>query len=161
MSKESYDRARAEYMESHNRKDRVLAVCLFTVYIDGYLTAKRNYNWEPGNVFLAVRSLIKNEGYDMQQVNAFCDSVQAGLTAPTLRVYARYAARVFYNLQLYVCAGKLTKASFLDAFNELPQIENAGAILRAAFREAEHALITLPRTTISKKETVADATHSS
>jgi hypothetical protein len=97
----------------------------------------------------------------MQQVNAFCDSVQAGLTAPTLRVYARYAARVFYNLQLYVCAGKLTKASFLDAFNELPQIENAGAILRAAFREAEHALITLPRTTISKKETVADATHSS
>jgi len=161
MSRGAYDRARAEYIKSHNRKDRVLAVCLFTVYIDGYLTAKRNYNWEPGNVFLAVRSLIKNEGYDMQQVNAFCDSVQAGLTAPTLRVYARYAARVFYNLQLYVCAGKLTKASFLDAFNELPQIENAGAILRAAFREAEHALITLPRTTISKKETVADATHSS
>ena len=32
---------------------------------------------------------------------------------------------------------------------------------RAAFREAEHALINLPRTTISKKETVADATHSS
>jgi len=161
MSRGAYDRARAEYIKSHNRKDRVLAVCLFTVYIDGYLTAKRNYNWEPGNVFLAVRSLIKNEGYDMQQVNAFCDSVQAGLTAPTLRVYARYAARVFYNLQLYVCAGKLTKASFLDAFNELPQIESAGAILRAAFREAEHALITLPRTTISKKETVADATHSS
>ena len=127
MSRAAYDRARAEYMESHNRKDRVLAVCLFTVYIDGYLTAKRNYNWEPGNVFLAVRSLIKNEGYDMQQVNAFCDSVQAGLTAPTLRVYARYAARAFYYLQLYVCAGALTKASFLDAFDELPQIENAGA----------------------------------
>lgn len=161
MSKESYDRARAEYMESHNRKDRVLAVCLFTVYIDGYLTAKRNYNWEPGNVFLAVRSLIKNEGYDMQQVNAFCDSVQAGLTAPTLRVYARYAARAFYYLQLYVCAGNLTKASFLDTFDELPPIESAGATLRAAFREAEHALITLPRTTIPKKETVADATYSS
>ena len=161
MSRAAYDRARAEYMESHNRKDRVLAVCLFTVYIDGYLTAKRNYNWEPGNVFLAVRSLIKNEGYDMQQVNAFCDSVQAGLTAPTLRVYARYAARAFYYLQLYVCAGTLTKVSFLDAFDELPPIENAGATLRAAFREAEHALIILPRTTLSKKETVADAPHSS
>ena len=161
MSRAAYDRARAEYIKSHNRKDRVLAVCLFTIYIDGYLAAKSDYDREPGNVFLAVRSLIKNEGYDMQQVNAFCDSVQAGLTAPTLRVYARYAARVFYNLQLYVCAGKLTKASFLDAFNELPQIENAGATLRRAFREAEHALITLPRTTISKKETVADATHSS
>lgn len=145
MSKESYDRARAEYIKSHNRKDRVLAVCLFTVYIDGYLTAKRNYNWEPGNVFLAVRSLIKNEGYDMQQVNAFCDSVQAGLTASTLQRFARYTARVFYYLMLYVCAGKLTKASFLDAFDELPAIENAGATLRAAFREAEHALIELPR----------------
>lgn len=161
MSRAAYDRARAEYMESHNRKDRVLAVCLFTVYIDGYLTAKRNYNWEPGNVFLAVRSLIKNEGYDMQQVNAFCDSVHAGLTASTLQRFARYAAEVFYYLMLYVCAGKLTKASFLDAFDELPAIENAGATLRAAFREAEHTLIFLPRTTLSKKETVADAPHSS
>jgi len=34
-------------------------------------------------------------------------------------------------------------------------------VLRAAFRELEHALITLPRVTISKKETVADAPHSS
>lgn len=154
MSRVAYDRARAEYIKSHNRKDRVLAVCLFTVYIDGYLTAKRNYNWEPGNVFLAVRSLIKNEGYDMQQVNAFCDSVQAGLTAPTLRVYARYAARAFYYLQLYVCAGALTKASFLDTFDELPQLENAGAILRAAFREAEHALITLPRVTLGREAAI-------
>jgi hypothetical protein len=38
---------------------------------------------------------------------------------------------------------------------------NPQMVLRAAFRELEHALITLPRTTISKKETVADATHSS
>ena len=157
MSRAAYDRARAAYIKSHSRAERVLAVCLFTVYIDGYLTAKRNYNWEPGNVFLAVRSLIKNEGYDMQQVNTFCDSIQAGLTAPTLRVYARYAARAFYYLQLYVCAGKLTKASFLDAFDELPQLENAGTTLRAAFREAEHALITLPRITISKKETVPES----
>ena len=38
---------------------------------------------------------------------------------------------------------------------------NPQMVLRAAFRELEHALITLPRVTISKKETVADATHSS
>lgn len=151
MSKESYDRVRAEYIKSHNRKDRVLAVCLFTIYIDGYLAAKSDYDREPGNVFLAVRSLIRNEGYDMQQVNAFCDSVHAGLTASTLQRFARYAARVFYYLQLYVCAGKLTKASFLDAFNELPPIENAGTTLRAAFREAEHALITLPRVTLGRE----------
>ena len=143
MSRAAYDRQRAEYIKSHSRKDRVLAVCLFTMYIDGYLIAKSG--WEPGNAFWAVRSLIQNEGYDMQQVNAFCDSVQAGLTAFTLQRFARYAAEVFYYLMLYVCAGKLTKASFLDAFNELPPIENAGATLRAAFREAEHALITLPR----------------
>ena len=151
MSRAAYDRARAEYIKSHNRKDRVLAVCLFTIYIDGYLAAKSDYNREPGNVFLAVRSLILNEGYDMQQVNAFCDSAHAGLTASTLQRFARYAARVFYYLQLYVCAGKLTKASFLDAFNELPPIENAGTTLRAAFREAEHALITLPRVTLGRE----------
>lgn len=146
MSRAEYDRARAEYMESHNRKDRVLAVCLFTMYIDGYLAEKSDQDRVPRNAYWAFRSLIRNEGYDMQQVNAFCDSVHAGLTAFTLQRFARYAAEVFYYLMLYVCAGKLTKASFLDAFNELPPIENAGATLRAAFREAEHALITLPRT---------------
>ena len=161
MSRAAYDRARAEYIKNHSRKDRVLAVCLFIMYIDGYMAAKSDYDREPRNAYWAFRSLIRNEGYDMQQVNAFFDSVHAGLTAPTLHRFARYAARVFYYLQLYVCAGNLTKASFLDAFDELPPIESAGATLRAAFREAEHALITLPRTTISKKETVADATHSS
>ena len=145
MSRDAYDRQRAEYIKSHSRAERVLAVCLFTMYIDGYLIAKSG--WEPGNAFWAVRSLIQNEGYDMQQVNAFCDSVQAGLTAPTLHVYARYAARAFYYLQLYVCAGALTRDSFLGVFDELPQLENHGATLRAAFREAEHALISLPRTT--------------
>ena len=145
MSRAEYDRQRAEYIRDHNRKDRVLAVCLFTMYIDGYLAVKSGYYMEPGNAFWAVRSLIQNEGYDMQQVNAFCDSVHAGLTASTLQRFARYAARVFYYLQLYVCAGKLTKASFLDAFDELPQIEKAGAPIRAAVREAEHALIELPR----------------
>ena len=155
MSRAAYDRARAAYMESHNRKDRVLAVCLFTMYIDGYLIEKGGR--ELGDAFWAVRSLIKNEGYDIQQVNAFCDSVHAGLTASTLHRFARYATRAFYYLMLYVCAGAITKASFLDTFDELPQLENAGAILRAAFLEAEHALITLPRTTISKKETVAES----
>jgi len=38
---------------------------------------------------------------------------------------------------------------------------NPAMVLRAAFCEAEYALITLPRTTIPKKGTVADETHSS
>lgn len=160
MRKVSYDRARAEYIKSHSRAERVLAVWKITSYIAGYLETKA-YPDMPQGRFLIAKEYVRDMQYDLQQVNAFCDSVQAGLTAPTLRVYARYAARAFYYLQLYVCAGALTKASFLDAFDELPQIENAGATLRAAFREAEHALITLPRTTISKKETVSDATHSS
>ena len=160
MRKVSYDRARAEYIKSHSRAERVLAVWKITSYIAGYLETKA-YPDMPQGRFLIAKEYVRDMQYDLQQVNAFCDSVQAGLTAPTLRVYARYAARAFYYLQLYVCAGALTKASFLDAFDELPQIENAGTTLRAAFREAEHALITLPRTTLSKKETVADATHSS
>ena len=145
MSRDAYDRARAAYIKSHSRAERVLAVWRITSYIAGYLGVKA-YPDIPQGHFLIAKEYVRDMQYDLQQVNAFCDSVHAGLTASTLHRFARYAARVFYYLLLYVCAGNLTKASFLDAFDELPPIENAGAILRAAFREAEHALITLPRT---------------
>jgi len=161
MSRAAYDRARAEYIKSHSRAERVLAVWKITSYIAGYLETKA-YPDMPQGRFLIAKEYVRDMQYDLQQVNAFCDSVRAGLTAPVLQRFARHADSAFYLLELYIKkACPEDKVWYLAAFHGLPPIENAGATLRAAFREAEHALITLPRTTISKKETVADATHSS
>ena len=156
MSRAAYDRARAEYMESHNRKDRVLAVWKITSYIAGYLETKACPDMPQGR-FLIAKEYVRDMQYDLQQVNAFCDSVRAGMTAPVLHRFARHSAAAFYLLQRYINMCSEARVWCRAAIHGLPPIENAGATLRAAFLEAEHALITLPRTTISKKETVAES----
>ena len=156
MSRAAYDRARAEYIKSHSRAERVLAVWKITSYIAGYLGVKA-YPDIPQGPFLIAKEYVRDMQYDLQQVNAFCESVRAGLTAPVLQRFARHAASAFYLLEQYINRSPEARVWCLAALNRLPPIENHGAILRAAFREAEHALITLPRTTISKKETVAES----
>ena len=162
MSKESYDRARAEYIKSHSRAERVLAVWEITNYIAAYLEVKAYPDMPQGN-FLIAKEYLRDRKYDISQVDAYCESIRAGLTAPTLHRFARHAATAFYLLQRYMAVSHEAKAWMRAALHGLPPLENHnhGTILRAAFREAEHALITLPRTTIAQKETVADATHSS
>lgn len=160
MSRAAYDRARAEYIKSHNRKDRVLAVWEITNYIAAYLEVKAYPDMPQGN-FLIAKEYLRDRKYDIHQVDAYCESIRAGLTAPTLQRFARHDATAFYLLQRYMAVSHEAKAWMRAALHGLPPIENHGSTLRAAFREAEHALITLPRTTISKKETVSDATHSS
>ena len=160
MSRAAYDRARAEYIKSHSRAERVLAVWEITNYIAAYLEVKAYPDMPQGN-FLIAKEYLRDRKYDIHQVDAYCESIRAGLTAPTLQRFARHAATAFYLLQRYMAVSHEAKAWMRAALHGLPPIENAGATLRAAFREAEHALITLPRTTISKKETVANATHSS
>ena len=162
MSRAAYDRARAEYIKSHNRKYRVLAVWEITNYIAAYLEVKAYPDMPQGN-FLIAKEYLRDRKYDIHQVDAYCESIRAGLTAPTLQRFARHAATAFYLLQRYMAVSHEAKAWMRASLHGLPPLENHnhGATLRAAFREAEHALITLPRTTISKKGTVADATHSS
>ena len=160
MSRAAYDRARAEYIKTHSRAERVLAVWKITSYIAGYLEVKA-YPDIPQGHFLIAKEYVRDMQYDLQQVNAFCESVRAGLTAHVLQRFARHAASAFYLLEQYINRSPEARVWCLAALHRLPPIENHGATLRAAFLEAEHALITLPRTTISKKGTVADATHSS
>lgn len=146
MCKESYDRARAEYIKTHSRAERVLAVWKITSYIAGYLETKA-YPDIPQGHFLIAKEYVRDMQYDLDQVNAFCDSVRAGLTAPTLQRFARQAAATFYLLERYMKKSPEARVWIRAALHGLPPIENHGATLRAAFREAEHALISLPRTT--------------
>ncbi|PNE25964.1 hypothetical protein BHU11_09550 [Tannerella sp. oral taxon 808] len=145
MSRAEYDRQRAEYIRGHTRAERLLAVWKITNYIAAYLGVKDYPDMPQGN-FLIAKEYMRDMQYDLPQVNAFCDSVHAGLTASTLQRFARYAATAFYLLQRYMVMSPGIKVWMRSALHGLPPIENAGALLRRAFREAEHALITLPRT---------------
>ena len=158
MSKESYDRARTEYIKSHSRERRLRLAWLLAEYVAG-----RNGE----DIDIANDEFwLRVEGVDMRPLNALCDSIKSGLTSPMLQRFALYASRILYHLFRYV-SKRIDSGDFDVEFCDesyckpyAPK-EHHCAILRAAFREAEHALITLPRTTIPKKETAADATHSS
>ena len=140
------NRARAEYIKSHSRAERVLAVWKITSYIAGYLETKACPD-VPQDRFLIAEEYMRDMQYDIFQLNVFCEFVRVRLTAPVLHRFARNATSAFYLLELYikkVCPEG--KVWFLAAIHVLPPIKNGGATLRAAFLEAEHALITLPRT---------------
>ena len=158
MSKESYDRARAEYIKSYSRERRLRLAWLLAEYVAG----RNGEDIDIANTGFWLRV----EGVDMRQLNALCDSIKSGLTSPMLQRFALYASRIFYHLFRYVSkridSGDFD-VEFCDESYCMPYApkEHHCAILRAAFREAAHALITLQRVTISKQETVADETHSS
>lgn len=158
MSKESYDRTRAEYIKSHSRVGRLqLAWRLAArIYFDG-----EDY----GEMFCnSYDRYFASCEYDLKQIGAFCESVKSGITCKTIHRYNRFCLDMLRVISYYE---KWKRPEDFEAVSEMymnhsdaPE-SNPQMVLRAAFRELEHALITLPRTTIPKKETVADETHSS
>ena len=161
MRKVSHDRARAEYIKTHSRAERLRLAWLMV----GYVHRKRS-TYPRGSYSKGYHGeALEKEGYNLNQLNALCSSINAGLTAPTLQRFSLYPRSVFIFLFRYVIGlmshKELNVKLIVESSEPYAPESNPAMVLRAAFREAEHALITLPRTTISKKETVADATHSS
>ena len=162
MSKESYDHARAEYIEEYDRAERLENVWVIAGTIFFYEEGRTN-----GRFYSAYSGYMLDLGYDIKQVESFCKSVKSGITCKTIHKYPRFCFDIFRTIARYKVgfdsieeASNDIKKYMNDSEIDTPQ-SNPQMVLRAAFREAEHALITLPRTTISKKGTVADATHSS
>ena len=156
MSSAEYDRARAEYIKSLNRAERLrrawVLAGVFSYHMGGFMS-KKFYGVYFHNLAMY--------GYDIKQVNALSESIKCGLTCPTIRKYYRFCFDLLRTIEFY-------EARFYDReeaekvivkyMNDRNTPEsNPVMVLRAAFRELEHALITLPRTTISKKETVAES----
>lgn len=160
MRKGSHDRARAEYIIDNNRAERLENVWILSGMIFFYKDGSID-----GRFYRVYRGYIKEEGYDPEQVDAFCKSVKSGITCKTTHRYQRFCFDIFRTLSRYT-ARLDNREEAVEDINmymndrDTPK-SNPQMVLRAAFRELEHALITLPRTTISKKETVSDATHSS
>lgn len=158
MSRAAYDRARAEYIKTYSRVERL--------QLAWRLAGRIYYNGDDwGKVFCnSYDRYFESYGYDIRQIAAFCESVKCGITCKTTHRYNRFC---FDMLRVIANYEKWKRREDFEAvidqyFNHRHAPEsNPQMVLRAAFREAEHALITLPRTTISKKETVADANHSS
>ena len=150
MSRAAYDRQRAAYIKSHSRKERIRLAWIMAAFVAGCIEEKNHREastWHWSFVF-STREL-QEQGYDMEQATAFGESVKAGLTSPVLHAYALSADYAFYCLLAYVDEeGELDRAGFLEEIerSDLPKNQR-GMLLRAAFREAEHALISLPRTT--------------
>ena len=158
MSRETYDRARAEYIKHHNRSARL--------QLAWRLAGRIYFHWDDwGTVFCnTYNRYLRSYGYDLKQIDAFCESVNSGITGKTIHRYNRFCLdmlRVAADYARWEDAKKFMTESRRYMNNSNAPESNPQMVLRAAFRELEHALITLPHATISKKETVADATHSS
>ena len=160
MSRAAYDRARAEYIKHHNRSARLQLAWRLAgrIYVDGESIGL----WK---AFCdAYYRFFASYGYDIKQIGAFCESVNSGITGKTIHRYNRFCfdmLRVAADYARWEDVERFMTESRRYMNNRNAPESNPQMVLRAAFRELEHALITLPRTTISKKETVADATHSS
>ena len=157
MRKVSHDRARAEYMESHSRAERLRLAWLMVAYVHRKRSTYPRVSYSKGYHSEA----LEEEGYNLNQLNALCSSINAGLTAPTLQRFSLYPRSVFILLFRYVTGlisrQELNVKLIVESSEPYAPKSNPQMVLRAAFREAEHALITLPRTTLSKKETVAES----
>jgi hypothetical protein len=145
MRKVSYDRERAEYIERYDKAERlenvwVIAGVIF-YYKDGDIDSR----------FYRVYSGYMSEfGYNLEQVEAFCKSVKSGITCKTAYKYQRFCFDVFRTIARYKARFDSTEEAEEDLAkymndNDAPA-SNPVMILRAAFRELEHALISLPRT---------------
>nr|DAW12882.1 MAG TPA: hypothetical protein [Caudoviricetes sp.] len=160
MSRTAYDRARAEYIKSHSRAERLrrawILAGVFASHLGGF-ASKKFYGVYFYNLMMY--------GYDIKQVDALSESMKCGLTCPTIRKHYIFCFDTLRTIEFYEAGfydreeAEKVIAKYMNGSNA-PE-SNPAMVLRAAFRELEHALITLPRTTLSKKETVANATHSS
>lgn len=146
MSRAEYDRQRAEYIKSHSRAERLRLAWLMAAYVHRNRSTKPRVSYSKG--FHGTE--LRNAWYDLPQVNAFCASINAGLTSPTLQRFSLYPRHVFILLFRYA-TGLISRhelnAELIEESREPYAPEsNPAMVLRAAFREVEHALITLPRT---------------
>lgn len=156
MSRAAYDRARAEYIKSHSRAERLrrawILAGVFLYHMGGFMS-KRFYG-----VYFYNLAMY---GYDIKQVGALSESVKCGLTCPTIRKHRIFCFDTLRTIEFYEAgfydreeAEKVIAKYMNDS--DAPE-SNPAMVLRAGFRELEHALITLPRTTVAKNETVAES----
>lgn len=144
MSK-AYDSARAEYIEHHNRSARLqLAWRLAArIYFD-----EKSIGY--GQAFCkAYDRYFASYGYDTKQIDAFCKSVNSGITCKTTHRYNRFCLdmlRVAADYARWEDVKKIMAESrrYMNSRNA-PE-SNPQMVLRAAFRELEHALIFFPHT---------------
>ena len=145
MSRAEYDRQRAEYIRDHTRAERLRLAWLMAAYVHRNRSTKPRVSYSKG--FHGTE--LRNAGYDLDQVNALCASINAGLTAPTLQRFSLYPRHVFILLFRYVTGlisrQELNVKLIVESSEPYAPESNPQMVLRAAFREAEHALITLPR----------------
>lgn len=158
MNKEQ-DRARAEYIKTHSREERLQLASRLAgrIYFD-----EKSIGYEQA-FCKAYDRYFASYGYDTKQINAFCKSVNSGITCKTTHRYNRFCLHMLRVAADYARWGdvkKFREESRQYMNNSNAPESNPQIVLRAAFRELEHALISLPRTTIHKKGTV-DETHSS
>ena len=145
------------------RMESIMFGWLAATYIAGYIENRQPFiplHWS----FNYSRSELQRAGVYIPYLKAFCESVIDGTISCSLQRHARQAADAFYALLSYASKERrLDKKGFLKAIDELnlsKSTSNPAALLRLAFREAVQALSYTPPT-LSKKETVADAPHSS
>lgn len=144
MRKESYDRARAEYIKHHGRSERLQLAWRLAgrIYFD-----ERHIGY--GQAFCkAYDRYFASYGYDTKQIGAFCKSVNSGITCKTTHRYNRFCLDL---LRVAADYARWERPEDLEAVSEM-YMNHRGApksnprmVLRAAFRELEHALIELPR----------------
>lgn len=144
MSK-AYDRARAEYIKNHSREERLELA---------YILAGRVSQYINGRTFFSFRYFgdsLERYGYDIKQIDALSESIKKGLTCTVIHKYNEFV----YNTLETIAMLMQNKNTFSKAYNEAKEqhFEERGApksnpamVLRAAFRELEHALIFLPHT---------------
>lgn len=144
MSK-AYDRARAEYIERYDRAERLENVWILSGLIYFYKEGCLDYKF-----YRVYRGYIKGEGYDTEQVDAFCKSVKSGITCKTTHRNQRFCFNIFRTLSRYIAEFDNREEAVEDInkyMNDKDTPEsNPVMVLRAAFRELEHALIFLPHT---------------
>lgn len=144
MSK-AHDRARAEYIKSHSKAERWDRVWIIAGLIFFYKDEGTD-----GRFYRMYSGYMREFGYDIKQVEAFCKSVKSGITCKTIHKHPRFCFDVFRAIARYKVGFDSREEAEEDLAkymnNDNTPESNPVMVLRAAFRELEHALIFLPHT---------------
>ena len=147
MSRAAYDRARAEYIKNVIREARMERVGFIAKLAHYYICGDWDIDSDD-----AFTPFFEAHGYDLEQMKAFFQSVKNGMTGKLILRHHEFCSDMFHLLAEYI--GHKDKG-YLEHFRDIykgnydaPK-SNPGMVLRAAFRELEHALIFLPRKTTS------------
>ena len=75
MSRAAYDRARAEYIKTHTREERIRLAWIMTAYVAGYIESIDRPDLSESWDFAYSMRTLKEEGVDIRQAEAFCESI--------------------------------------------------------------------------------------